>query len=249
MANPYLPQAQTLRQLVVRRLESLGLTPCAEVTEDCEIVITIGGDGTVLRAPAGGKPVLGIHAGSVGFLTEIDQSELALLERLATGEYIIEERLRLRASFGGTELSALNDIAVTVTPERRGRHCAVINAMEDGVVFASYRGDGVIFATPTGSTGYSLSAGGAVVDPLLDAILLTPLHSHSLGVKPLVFRGGARLSVEAPEELSVSADGGEVFILPAGSPLELRRDETPARFVRLKELPFASRLGRLQHKY
>jgi NAD+ kinase len=193
-----------------------------------------------------------VHAGNIGFLTEIDKNELHLLDKLASGNYRIEKRMRIKASMyesGGTKESfhsacALNEI--TVTSASPGRGCASITVLENGRAFAEYRGDGLIFATPTGSTGYSLSAGGAVLDPALEAILLTPLCSHTLIAKPLVFSPTAELSIVSRETLSVRADSGDAVVLPAGGSLSINKAESPASFIRLKDTPFAARLEKLK---
>ncbi|MCL2023496.1 MAG: NAD(+)/NADH kinase [Oscillospiraceae bacterium] len=245
VANPLLENAVLLRREVSGRLESLGLELTADVSV-CDIIVTIGGDGTVLRHAVKGKPILGIHAGTVGFLTEIDKTELNLLEKLANGGYRIENRLLIYAAAKHFTATALNEITVSAAPDTRGRHCVKISAFAGESEFAVYRGDGLIFSTPTGSTGYSLSAGGCVFDPAIEAILLTPLYSHNLGAKPLVFSPQQRLRIVSRETLSVSVDGGELYSLPAGQELVVTRADDDARFVRLHDMPFAARLDKLR---
>jgi len=263
IANPLLPAAQALYEEITARLDGYGIAHKDVTIEQADVVITIGGDGTVLRASACGKPILGVHAGSVGFLTEIDKTELDLLKRLITGDYLVEERMQIQGSGARNEESgintalppppfllspvlALNEIALTAPHNERNRHCVNITAFENGKPFAEYRGDGVIFATPTGSTGYSLSAGGAIFDPTMEAILLTPLYSHTLGAKPLVFSPDTELSIVSRETLFVSADGGEPLELSAGKRLMINRADEIVRFVRLKDKPFAARLNKLR---
>ncbi|MDR1410361.1 MAG: NAD(+)/NADH kinase [Oscillospiraceae bacterium] len=246
LPNPLLPAALRLRDEIAAKLDVLGILHMDAVKEQTDIVITIGGDGTVLRAGNCGKPILGVHAGTLGFLTELDGTELDLLSCLASGDYRVEERMRIRAEFDAPyNALVLNELALTAPAITRGRRCVTMTAMADGQPFAEYTGDGVVFATPTGSTGYSLAAGGAAVEPRLPAILLTPLYSHTLGAKPLIFSPDTVLSIVSRETLAVSADGGKAVALPADTAATIRRAEEPARFVRLKELPFAARLERL----
>ncbi|MDR3345019.1 MAG: NAD(+)/NADH kinase [Oscillospiraceae bacterium] len=250
LPNPSLPAALILRDEIAARLDQIGAEHTDTLTRQTDIVITVGGDGTVLRAQGCGKPILGVHAGTVGFLTEIDRTELDLLSRLPSGDYRIQERMRLCAELSGAMSGAagtcLNEIALTAPPESRHRRCVKITAFADGKPFAEYTGDGIVFATPTGSTGYSLSAGGAVLDPSFAAILLTPLYSHTLDAKPLVFSPESELSVVSRETLAVTADGGKPMTLPPGETLTIRRSPEPARFILLKETPFAARLQRLR---
>ena len=171
----------------------------------CDAVVAIGGDGTIFHAAADAmrfeKPVLGINAGRLGFLAQAEGDDLSPLDRFAAGDYEIERRLVLQAEVaraGKTEIFyAVNDAVIT-NPD-----FGLISEIEvrcGGESVGSYRGDGIIFATPTGSTAYSLSAGGPIADPDVDCMILTPLASHSLVSRSIVFAAQRVLTVTAPGE-------------------------------------------------
>jgi len=203
------------------------------------IVVTLGGDGTVLRAAAlfaeSGAPILGINTGSLGFLTQaaLDGWSVAL-DRVREGRISIEERMRLRYEAGGTERSVLNDLVVTGTTD--SRFCELELSWGDGIV-AAYPGDGLILATATGSTAYSLSTGGPVIVPPAACILATPLAAHTLGLRPVIFPADEVLRVVARTEVQLIADGDLVTVLPVGSEIVIRRSEHPTRLVRLVGAP------------
>ncbi len=155
---------------------------------DADLVVIFGGDGSILAAArsmgGNGIPTIGVNFGKFGFLTDIRAADVeAELERVLDGEYSIEERLMLRAEVAGEHFLALNEIFLG--PGTVGR-VVTIEVHLDGEYATTYRGDGVLVSTPTGSTGHSLSAGGPIVDPELEAILLTPVSPHSLTNRPLV---------------------------------------------------------------
>ena len=166
--------------------------PEEDLYKKADVIITIGGDGTIIRyakrAALEGKPVLGINAGRMGYLADIEQNELELLKKLTTGEYRVEERMMLsvRVMEDGRETArhiALNDAVIT-----SGFISRIID-ISVGVAddFIHYRADGLILSTPTGSTAYSMSAGGPIIDPLTRNFCVTPICSHSLSAKPILF--------------------------------------------------------------
>lgn len=155
---------------------------------DADLIVIFGGDGSILAAARSmgehGIPTIGVNFGKFGFLTDIRAADVeAELERVLAGEFSIEQRLMLRAEVGGEHFLALNEIFLG--PGTVGR-VVTIEVHLDGEYATTYRGDGVLVATPTGSTGHSLSAGGPIVDPEVEAILLTPVSPHSLTNRPLV---------------------------------------------------------------
>jgi len=171
---------------------------------DCDVVITIGGDGTILKAgtaaAVAGKPLLGINTGRLGFMATLEKNELDKLERLKSGDYKISRRMLLQIG----DLIALNDVVIHRNAARLEEF--VIN--RDDVEVIRVRADGIIIATPTGSTAYSLSAGGPIIEPELSCFLLTALSPHSLFNRPMVFSPDSRLSISANEKnVSVSVDG------------------------------------------
>jgi len=222
--------------------------------EAAEALFSLGGDGTLLScvpvaAPAG-IPVLGINLGRLGFLTELGPEELfSGLEQVLAGRYCTEERLLLwggirRAGATVREVVALNDCVVG-----RGalsRPCR-LEVRVDGHCAMKYNGDGIIIATPTGSTAYSFSAGGPVVAPSVDAIILTPICAHSYMVRPMVVGGDAVVEVFLETSVagfSLSVDGHENLPLLAGDWLTVRRYPRPLRLIRTKERSFYSVLRR-----
>lgn len=214
--------------------------------EECDAVIAVGGDGTLLRANAlamrFGLPVFGINVGRVGFLTEIEMDELeSACAKLATDEYVIEERMMLEAQLGAQKAIALNDIVIS-----RGGYSRLIalDATVNNELIGHFIADGLIISTPTGSTGYSLSAGGPLVYPELECMLITPVCAHSLQHRPVVTsaRQTIAVSLEPKRSASISVDGQEPFSLNGGQKLLIRRAEQNAKFVRLETGSFFEKI-------
>lgn len=209
---------------------------------EASLLIVLGGDGTLIRAAQMAAPlrlpVLGINTGHLGFLTEIESGEMFDgLEQILEGQYQVEERLMLLARVvrGGTkvlEVTALNDAVISKGPRARLVH---LDVNVDGTSVARYRADGVIIATPTGSTAYSLSAGGPVVGPTVDVLLITPICPHTITSRAMVVSGESLLGVtvvENPGEVGLSADGSDPFPLLQGDVVEVSRAPFTARLVR-----------------
>ncbi len=218
-----------------RGIEAISVTDSAPADGSSAIVVALGGDGTFLRAANlfadSGTPILGINIGSLGFLTQAGlDGWTAALEHVTDDRASIEERMRLAYEGGGAGGSVLNDLVVTGTSE--SRFCELELSWGDGIVSA-YPGDGLILATATGSTAYSLSAGGPVIVPPAACILATPLAAHKLGLRPVIFPADELLSVRACTEVQLFADGDVVGTLAAGSEIAIRRSEQPTRLVRL----------------
>lgn len=216
--------------------------PIDEALASCDAVIAIGGDGSIIHAAKHAvmyrKPVLGVNAGRLAFMAGLEDNELHLLSRLIEGDYTLDKRLLLKAGImKGSELISsdycVNDCLVANEEKQR---MAAIDVSLGGSKFNSYLCDGVLVATPTGSTAYSLSAGGPVVDPELESILLTPLYPHSLFDRSLVFRPDAVITVESAEDktLCLSADGTEPQIIEPGCKAVISRAELTANFIRIK---------------
>lgn len=226
--------------------------------EDCaslDLLVTLGGDGTLLRGArmvaAEGVPVLGINLGHLGFLTSAPREEVEwALERWRAGDFEIDERLVLavHAEDGdgvpGKVHLALNDAVL-----HKGGAARVIRlsmrAQRD--VVGSYSADGIILSTPTGSTAYSLSAGGPIVSPTVDCIIATPICPHTLGVRPLVLPADETLTIEVlspTEELILTIDGQEHERLVPGQKVVARRADQPVRLVRFPGQTFFQTLRR-----
>jgi NAD+ kinase len=225
-----------------------GGDPCA----DCELVVVIGGDGTILRAAElahpSGTPLLGVNLGHVGFLAEAEYDDVgATIDAIVERRYTAEDRLTLDVSvFRDGELVtstfALNEASV----EKAARERMLEVVVEvDGRPLSRWGCDGVVCATPTGSTAYNFSAGGPIVWPGVEALLLVPISAHALFARPLVAAPTSVLAVEVISRQTSGVlwcDGRRTVDLPPGARIEVRRGARPVRLVRLHEAPFTDRL-------
>jgi NAD+ kinase len=228
--------------------------------EGIDLLVTLGGDGTLLRGARMvatlGTPVLGVNLGHLGFLTSIGPQEVEeLLPRLFAGDYWLDDRITLDAivlhadGSEGTHHVALNDAVLHKGGLARVVRIALRVDPENAEV-ATYSADGIIFATPTGSTAYSLSASGPVVVPSVECILATPICPHTLGIRPLLLAPTSVLTVEplAPvAELILTLDGQDGERLQPGDRLVIRKGEARVRLVRFPGQNFFSTLRRKLH--
>ncbi len=224
-----------------------------EIYSSAELVIVIGGDGSMLdaarRASARDVPVLGINMGRVGYMTELEMNELELLDRVFEGKYVIDKRAMLSVKIisanGATRFSAL---ALNEAVIANGSTARIIDLeLSDGEELVStYRADGLVVATPTGSTAYSLSAGGPIVDPRLSCICVTPVCPHSLLARPLVFPDSAELRVKnicvREKMLHLTVDGRATFEMYHGDTAVITRADTEAKLLRVKDEGFCSKI-------
>ena len=221
-----------------------------------DALLTLGGDGTFLRGArllAGHPvPVLGVNFGRLGFLTSCQAGELrTALRSLATGDYTAEPRMALRATVldaGGRERDGWNALNDVVLHKGGFARMLRISVDADGDSVATYAADGIVVSTPTGSTAYSLSAGGPVIVPTVESILLTAISAHTLAIRPLVLPPTARLSVrvdDAEHEVLVTVDGQEGTTFAAGETLVVTRAARPVLVARLRD---ATYFARLRHK-
>lgn len=226
--------------------------PLAECVKNVDVVITVGGDGTILHTASvsakAGVPLVGINLGKVGYMAEIEPDELALLDRLFDKNYTSEKRMLLDAKVirdGKTVFTAiaLNDAVIS----RGGKlRMSNITLYESDKRICDYVTDGLIFATPTGSTAYNLSAGGPITDPALDCIISTPICAHSLSnSRPIVFNPKAKLRcvINTDNEAYFSADGGEEFILKKNDEIEVGKSLLELDLIKLKEGSFYGKLA------
>jgi NAD+ kinase len=222
-----------------------------------DLVIVAGGDGTLLSAArvAGplGIPILGVNFGGLGFMTELQPEELyTALERLFRGDYEIEEREALRVRFRRGrkvlgEFALLNDAVVTKTALAR---MLVIELRIDTELVATYTSDGLIVATPTGSTAYNLSAGGPILDPRMSAFVIAPICPHAMSYRPLVVPGGVRIEVtlrSLTEEAYLTLDGQVGFPMKQLDTLVVDRHPRSVRLVRVARRGFFEVLQRKLH--
>lgn len=219
----------------------------------CELVCILGGDGSILRAAelsrGSGVPLLGINYGHVGFLAEVERDDLRqAAERIVARDYAVEQRMTLDVTArSGDEVItrswALNE--VTVEKASRERMLELIVEI-DGRPLSTWGCDGVIVATPTGSTAYAFSAGGPVVWPEVEAMLLVPISAHALFARPLVLGPASRVAIEVvPDALGrgiMWCDGSRPVDLPPEARVEVVRSDTPVWLARLTASPFTDRL-------
>jgi NAD+ kinase len=230
--------------------EVLGWASEGSQIADADVLVTIGGDGTLLRgariAAPHDIPLLGVNTGRLGFLTEIEGGNAALetLARvLREDDYTIEDRVGLQARVnGGEPLFALNDVVV-----HKGNVPRIVpfGLTLDGEVVAHVPSDGVVIATPTGSTAYFLSAGGPIVAPGVDAFGVAPLLPHTLFSRPLIVPASSVIEVHCDSETlhaSLETDGDVIADLPPGATVTITRYPKPVRFVRLQKGTFFRRL-------
>lgn len=222
------------------------------------LVLVLGGDGTFLRAAYlardRGVPLVGVNLGRLGFLADLEEDELqAAVPALARGEFTVEERMTLtvdvRAADGArvSRSWALNEASVERADPQR---LIVLEVTVGDTALARVPADAMILATPTGSTAYAFSAGGPILSPLVDAILLVPVAPHSLFNRTIVIDPGESLSVrpvDAPDGCLVSLDGRETLTVPAGGCVRVERGEEPVRMARLDHFDFYARVRRKFH--
>lgn len=245
--------------LAAEYLQSHGIMVCAEkaalhMLPGClpmeespapDAIVTLGGDGTLLRgaqyAIRCGAMLLGINLGQIGFLAETEPGLLEeALEALLRGQFSVEERPMLEVTVAGKHVGyAMNDAVLT-----RGGYARLITvrAIVDGEEAACYRADGLIVATPTGSTGYSLSAGGPVISPKVDCMVITPVCAHSLQHRPVIVDGAAKITLELGADVEMTAllqvDGQNRLQMHGGQKVEIVRSDARIRLVRLQEARF-----------
>lgn len=223
-----------------------------ELFKISDIIITIGGDGTIIRfakrAAAYKKPILGINAGRMGYLANIEQKDYKSIERIISGDYKIEERMLLKVTVkenGKTvgEYEALND--AVISSGYISRIIDISTNIDNDIV--RYRADGLIASTPTGSTAYSLSAGGPIIDPVMDAVCITPICSHMLFAKPMIVSGEKELTIKAfskkRAEIYLSIDGRKVCNIKPYTEIKLTKSENKVKLIRFDNRSFFKTLS------
>lgn len=224
-----------------------------EAPLDCEIVVVIGGDGTILRAAEithrSGTPLLGVNLGHVGFLAEAEYDDVeSTIDAIVHRRYSSEERLTIDVSiYRDKELVASTFALNEASVEKAARERMLEVVVEiDGRPLSRWGCDGVVCATPTGSTAYNFSAGGPIVWPGVEALLMVPISAHALFARPMVVAPSSVLAVEVLAGTQGTGvlwcDGRRTVDLPPGARIEVRRGATPVRLVRLHQAPFTDRL-------
>lgn len=217
-----------------------------------DFIVTIGGDGTIIRyakkAAEAKKPIIGINAGRIGYLANLEQSEYKLLSKLKTGEYTTEKRMMLKITVtddsGKTNVyNALND--AVVTSGYIARIIDIYAGIENDSIH--YRADGIIVSTPTGSTAYSLSAGGPVIDSSAQCICITPICSHSLSAKPIILGSDRSIRVNAfskkKADIYLTVDGRKVAQVRQKTKIMIEKSDECVELIRLNEKNFYSTLS------
>lgn len=226
---------------------------CAEEVQGYDAALVLGGDGSIIEASHRlmglDIAVMGINFGHVGFLTELEEEELPLVDKLIEGEYSTENRMMLDATVTDVaghvkaEYTVLNDTVITNGPVAR---MITFDVYCGGEMLETVRADGVIAATPTGSTAYSLSAGGPVLDPTLEGIALTPICPHTLSSRPIIFNGNAEVKIKIKSTNSssvyINADGREEYKLSENDTVRIKRSEIVTRLIHVKNTGFVKTL-------
>lgn len=232
-----------------------GITLCNEVPHEAKLVISVGGDGSVLyaahKAFAAGIPVLGINTGTVGYLAQLSYDETPRLAEILSDGFVTEERMMLDAEITvGGELwrtlePALNDFVISKASPSNIAPISLYS--RDGIGAdacdaGKFDADGVVFATPTGSTAYSMSAGGPIIDPSMSCICVSPICPHSVMARPAVYSASSVIECMAGDwrraELDLVRDGTECIRLPDGAVVRITQSERKTRLVRVKESGF-----------
>jgi NAD+ kinase len=227
----------------------------AEIPEDTECIFVLGGDGTLIRAATRVEslhiPLIGVNLGNLGYLCELEESTVFLaVDSLMTDEYIIEDRVVLKGQKAGQEdvHLALNDVII----HWEGKLSMVqLMVYVNGEYLATYHADGIIVATPTGSTGYSMSAGGPIVDPKARILLMTPINAHDLNSQSIVLGAEAVIEIEMgsrryqqDEQAGVSFDGDTLFHLATGERVRIGQSPAVIRICRISNRSFLENLRR-----
>ena len=214
-----------------------------EELKTADLLVCFGGDGTILHAAkdanAFGVPILGVNLGSVGFMAELEQSELSMLSKLAAGKYTTESRMMLDVAVRRDGKVIFSDIALNDAVLTKGAVARVLEleVYADKALMMRFSADGVIVATPTGSTAYSMSAGGPIVEPTAENMIVTPICPHALSARSVILGRERLVSLKmgrlTRKTAYLSVDGGRAFGLSSSDPVELRVSKSKTRLVRV----------------
>ena len=261
LQGPHRGKVEAAVLAAAARLRSEGIEVCSDRAEisggevlsreaviaGSDLLIVCGGDGSILavarRAAARSVPVMGVNFGQLGFLSEVEAAGLSgALDRVLSGDYEVERRLMLRASWQGQEVDALNDIVV-----RRESSLAVVRAdvEVDGLKLDHYVADGILVSTPTGASAYALSCGGAIVHPRLTCLSLMAICPHSLRARPVMLAPDQEISVRIEARslpAMICADGQDLISMALGESVRIRRAPYDARLIRLDRRDFFAKV-------
>lgn len=251
-------EARNIKVLLVdysaQMLGSLDGIEFEEMCKKSDFLVSLGGDGTLLslvrKSYGYHKPVVGINAGTLGFLADVRISEVdTFLDNLLIGNYRIDDRLMIdgyiQTADGRQKFHAFNDVVIT---RPSISHMVKVDAAVDGEWFNTYRGDGLIISTPTGSTAYNLAAGGPVMYPLTQAFILTPIAAHSLTQRPMVLPSNFTIDFSSPKDtVIVMIDGQDNYEMKAGDVLVINGAQIGAKLLHKKERNYFSVLREKLH--
>ncbi len=236
--------------------EGLGVSFCVNIRElfsVCDAAVTVGGDGTIIHAAKyaaeTNTPLIGVNVGRLGFAADLETDEIEELKRIITGDFMIDRRMLLDVEVqkpeGLQSYLAVNDAVVA-----HGQFSKIVDfsLMLGNEEIARYRADGILFSTPTGSTAYSLSAGGPIVSPQIDCILMTPVCPHSLFSRSVLFEGSSRLSVavKIPQGCSclLTVDGEVNVDIAEGDRVSIKKSQLSLELISLKKRNFYLKLNK-----
>ena len=219
--------------------------------ENCDIIITVGGDGTLIKhakyAAIHNKPVIGINAGRLGYLADVDRDEIANLKKLTTGEYTIDSRIMLSVDIEKDGKSIFSGLALNDIVIGNGEIAKIsdinLNILGDDI---NYRADGIILSTPTGSTAYSMSAGGPIIEPTTRCFIVTPICSHSMTARPLIVgqENIINLSVsESTKNAYLTVDGNQSIPIDSKTKIFVKKSNFEAKFINLSGRTFYKTLS------
>lgn len=222
----------------------------ASASVDADLYVVLGGDGSIMRASHKaarcGIPILSVNLGRMGYMAELEKDEIHLINAYFSGEYSIEERMMLSVQTpDGAEHIALNDVVLS-----NGRVSKMISfsLYSNGQHLSRYNADGIIIATPTGSTAYSMAAGGPVVDPSVECIIATPVCAHSLNSRPVIFSGESELMIKNETDrdipMFITVDGGDNLEIKYGDSVIVKRSSISTKLIRIKDECFYRTLGK-----
>jgi NAD+ kinase len=235
--------------------DDLEVAAGADAADGCELIVVFGGDGTILRgaefARPSATPLLGVNLGHVGFLAEAEVDKMDFtVDHVVNRSYGVEERLTLDVEVFAEGASVARDWALNEASVEKAARERMLELMieVDGRPLSTFGCDGVVCATPTGSTAYNFSAGGPIVWPRVEALLMVPISAHALFARPMVVSPDSILALEVAAEGAdhgvLWCDGRRTVELARGARVEVRRGERPVRLARLHRAPFTDRLVR-----
>ena len=250
---PVFEDAQNIQDAIEKKAPASGFESNDFEVElpNAEMIITFGGDGTILRAARAaseyGIPILGVNMGGKGFMAEVETDEIELLKNAATGAFEIESRMMLDAEVIREGISVHKDFALNDIVIRGYNKVIDLTLYGDGQIISGYAGDGAVIATPTGSTAYSMSAGGPIVEPTAHNIIVTPICAHLLDAKPFVLVSERRVTIDIGHEKHnpayISADGCDRVDIFSGDMVNISKSLRYTHLVRLSGRSFYSKVS------